>query len=315
MLGYIPTDYFLGGDMRLDGGLAQQALDAIARPLSMETIEAAHAISSLAEALMAEQIFLTIVEKGYDPRDFVFVAAGGAGPVHAVAIGHRLGIRTVYIPKHSAVFSALGGATADYGRVFNRFYFQRDDLAKISDLTRLFHSLHEEAVGVLERQGVDELNMAFVRGAEMRYFGQLRDIEVVLPETNSPTDFTDDDFKSLVHRFHERHEALYGWANPKLPSTLAMLKVRAIGKRTPFEATKQPFLGCDASGALKRKRPVYSKEDGGFTETACYDGNSLRNGNTITGPAIIEERRTTVVVPKGWQIKVDHYGNYLATLQ
>ena len=108
---------------------------------------------------------------------------------------------------------------------------------------------------------------------------------------------------------------MYGWANPKLPSTLAMLKVRAIGKRTPFEATEQPFLGCDASAALKRKRPVYSKEGGGFTETACYDGNSLRNGNTIAGPAIIEERRTTVVVPKGWQIKVDHYGNYLATLQ
>ncbi len=315
MLGYIPTDYFLGGDVRLDSSLAQRALDAIARPLAMETIEAAHTISSLAEALMAEQIFLTIVEKGYDPRDFVFVAAGGAGPVHAIAIGHRLGIRTVYIPKHSAVFSALGGATADYGRVFNRFYYQRDDLAKIGDLTRLFHSLHAEAVGVLERQGVGRSNMAFVRGAEMRYFGQLRDIEVALPETNSPTDFTADDFKSLVRRFHERHEALYGWANPKLPSTLAMLKVRAIGKRTPFEATEQPLAGCDASAALKRKRPVYSKGDGGFTETACYDGNSLRSGNTITGPAIIEERRTTVVVPKGWQVKVDRYGNYLATLQ
>lgn len=315
MLGYIPTDYFLGGDIPLDSGLARRALDVIARPLSMDSVEAAHAISSLAEALMAEQIFLTIVEKGYDPRDFVFVAAGGAGPVHAIAIGHRLGIRTVYIPKHSAVFSALGGATADYGRVFNRFFYQRDDLAKISDLTRLFHSLHEEAVSVLERQGVDRSNMAFVRGAEMRYFGQLRDIEVALPETTTPADFTADDFKSLVRRFHERHEALYGWANPKLPATLAMLKVRAIGKRKPFEATEQPFAGRDASAALKRKRPVYFKGGGSFTETACYDGNSLRNGNTLPGPAIIEERRTTVVVPEGWQIAVDRYGNYLATLQ
>lgn len=314
-LGYIPTDYFLGGDMRLDGGLAQRALEAIAKPLAMDPIEAAHTISSLAEALMAEQIFLTIVEKGYDPRDFVFVAAGGAGPVHAIAIGHRLGIGTVYIPKHSAVFSALGGATAEYGRVFNRFYYQRDDLAKISDLTRLFHSLHEEAVGVLERQGVDRSNMAFVRGAEMRYFGQLRDIEVALPEAAKPAEFTVDDFRSLVCRFHERHEALYGWANPKLPTTLAILKVRAIGKRRQFEAAEQPFTGLDSSAALKRKRLVYFKNTGGFKETACFDGNSLHPGNLIMGPAIIEERRTTVVVPEGWQIKVDSYENYLATLQ
>lgn len=313
-LGYIPTDYFLGGDMKLDSRLARQALDTIARPLSMDAVEAAYSVSTLAEALMAEQIFLTIVEKGYDPRDFVFVAAGGAGPVHAIATAHRLGIRNVYVPKHSAVFSALGGATADYGRVFNRFFYQRDDLAKLEDLTCIFRSLHQEAVAVLARQGVAPENMAFVRGAEMRYFGQLRDIEVALPEIGTPADFGVDDFKELVRHFHERHEAMYGWANPKLPATLAMLKVRAIGRRRPYQPSELPLSRIDASAALKRQRPVYF-DGAGFRDTPCYDGNALQRGNTVMGPAIIEERRTSIVVPEGWQVQVDPFGNYLASLQ
>ena len=314
MLGYIPTDYFLGGTIALDENLAKQAIyRVIGKPLGMDTEEAAHSISALAEANIAERIFMTVVEKGYDPRDFVLIAAGGAGPVHAIALGTRLNMNSVYIPRHAAVFSAFGGATADYGHVLHRFYYKRDDLADPDEVGELIHSLEQDALKILEQQGVERQDMALVRGAEMRYFGQLHDIDVSLPQT-SPTDrATEATFKDLVRSFHARHEELYGWGDPKLPSILAMLKVKAIGRRREFAAIDEPFTGDDASHAEKRVRQVYFKQLDGFVETTCYDGSKLKHGNTLAGPAIIEEKRTTIVVPPEWSIVVDRANNYLAT--
>lgn len=315
LLGYIPTDYFLGGTIPLDHELAKKAIDEkIAGPIGVDTIQAAYSMSSLAETVMAERIFLAIVEKGYDPRDFVLVAGGGAGPVHAIALAKILGMKNVYIPKHAAVFSAFGGAVADYGHVLNSFFYQRDDIADIQEASNVYQGLENEAIEILERQGVKEENMALVRGAEMRYFGQLRDIDVALPETCRGDAFTDDTFKELVKSFHERHKALYGWSDPKLPATVAILKLRGIGKRRPFVVSQQPLSGKDPSGALKRNRQVFFKQLEGFVETPCYDGERLKPGNVIKAPAIIEEKKTTVVVTPGSEIVVDPYDNYLATL-
>ncbi|MBW1803951.1 MAG: hydantoinase/oxoprolinase family protein [Deltaproteobacteria bacterium] len=315
VLGYIPTDYFLGGEILLDQDLAKKAIDAkITGPLGVDTVKAAHTISSLAETVMGERIFLAIVEKGYDPRDFVLVVGGGAGPVHGIALAGKLGMKRVYIPKHAAVFSAFGGAVADYGHVLNSFYYKRDDQADVKEVTNVFRSLEKEAINVLERQSVEEKNMALVRGAEMRYFGQLRDIDVALPETGRGEEFTEETFKELIRSFHERHGEMYGWSDKSLPATIAILKVRGIGKRRPFDITQQPSAGADASGALKRTRKVYFKQLGGFVDTACYDGDLLKPGNVVKSPAIIEERKTTVVVPPGSELVVDPYENYLVTL-
>jgi N-methylhydantoinase A len=156
--------------------------------------------------------------------------------------------------------------------------------------------------------------MAVVRGAEMRYFGQLRDIDVVLPEKKVGSAFTKASLKELVASFHTRHRALYGWGDPALPATIALLKLRVIGRRRPFVLTRQPRNGNNASDALKRKRRVYFKEKGEFVETPCYDGDKLRHGHVIKGPAIIEEKKTTVVIPPRSKVTVDAYENYLVTL-
>ncbi|MFH1124578.1 MAG: hydantoinase/oxoprolinase family protein [Pseudomonadota bacterium] len=315
LLGYIPTDFFLGGSIPLNAELAKKAVDKkISGPLGLDTIDAAYSISSLTETVMAERIFLTIVEKGYDPRDFVLIAGGGAGPVHAVAMANKLGMKQVYIPKHAAVFSAFGGAVADYGHVLNSFFYQRDDIADIEEAKKRFHSLEKEGIEILEKQGVEAKNMALARGAEMRYFGQLRDIDIVLPETVPGDDFKEETFNQLVKSFHERHGELYGWSDPKLPAILAILKLRAIGKRKPYVLNKQALSGEDPSKALKRERQVYFKQLGGFVQTPCYDGDLLKPGNLIKAPAIIEERKTTVVVPPGSKLVVDAYENYLVTL-
>jgi N-methylhydantoinase A len=315
VLGCIPTDYFLGGTIPLNQSLAEKAInEKIAKPSGMDTIEAAYTIASLEEAVMGEKVFLSVVEKGYDPRDFVLVVGGGAGPVHGVAVAKRVGMKKVYIPKQAAVFSALGGVVADYGYVLNRFLYRRDDEADVAEVKGFYDSMEKEAVSILARQGIREKDMAVVRGAEMRYFGQLRDINVTVPEARVGKSFTKATLKELVASFHERHRALYGWADPGLPATIALLKLRVIGRRRPFVLTRKPFSGKNPSGALKRKRRVYFKEHGGFIETPCYDGDKLRHGNVIKGPAIIEEKKTTVVVPPRSTVTVDAYENYLVTL-
>ncbi len=315
VLGYIPTDYFLGGTIHLDPTLAEKVIhEKIAKPSGMDTVEAAHTVASLEEAVMGERVFLSVVEKGYDPRDFVLVVGGGAGPVHAVAVAKRLGMKKVYIPKQAAVFSALGGVVADYGYVLNRFLYQRDDQADIEKMKALYAAMEKEAAAIFARQGIKEKDMAVVRGAEMRYFGQLRDIDIVLPEKKIGSNFSKATLQELVASFHERHRALYGWGDPALPATIALLKLRVIGRRRPFVLTKQPRSGKKPSEALKRKRRVYFKDLGGFIETPCYDGDKLRHGHVLKGPAIIEEKKTTVVVPPRSQVTVDAYENYLVTL-
>jgi len=236
---------------------------------------------------------------------------GGAGPVHAVRVAAKLGIKEVYIPKQAAVFCAFGAALADYKYILTRFLYSRDDEVNLDRVKNLFNSLEEEGVGILKRQGVAEKDMKLIRGAEMRYFGQLHDVDVALPETKKGEPFTESTLKELIRKFHEQHRELFGWSNPDLPSVIAILKLQAIGMRPPVEMDTQPASLKDASAALKRKRQVFFKEMGGFIQTPCYDANRLKHGNVISGPAIVEETKTTVVVPKGAELTVDPYGNYI----
>ena len=312
VLGYIPADYFLGGAMSLDTGLAESVIEEnIAKLLGIDTIEAAGAISSLVEDNMANEIFLEAVKKGLDPRSFSLIVGGGAGPVHSVAVASKLGITEVYIPKHAAVFCAFGAALADHKYILNRFLYRRDDDVNIEEVKGLYDSLEEEGVAVLRRQGVAEKDMKLVRGAEMRYFGQLHDVDVAIPKTKEGEPFSEATLEELIRNFHEQHRALFGWSDPALPAVLAILKLQAIGVRAPVKLEKQPASSKDASSALKRRRRVYFKELARFEETPCYDGDRLRHGNMVAGPAIVEETKTTVVVPQGAELTVDAYGNYL----
>lgn len=312
VLGYIPADYFLGGAIPLDAGLAEKVVEEkIGKPLGIDRVEAAHAISSVVEANMVERIFLTAVERGFDPRDFVLVVGGGAGPVHAMALTSRLGIKQAYVPRHAAVFCAFGLSVADYKHILSHFLYRREDELDVDQLQAYYGSLEEEGAAILARQGMDENNTRFLRGAEMRYFGQLHDIELLVPETKRGEAFTTETVKALIEGFHKRHQEIYGWSNPAMPLMISTLKLQAIGVRRPLEMAKQPVSAKDPSGALKRRRQAYFRDLGGFVETPCFDADRLRHGNTIMGPAIVEDKKTTVVVPPSTELTVDTYENYL----
>jgi len=312
VLGRIPEDYFLGGALSLNKGLAEKVIEEnIAKPLGIYTVEAAYAISTLVEDNMAKQIFLIAVEKGLDPRNFSLVVGGGAGPVHAISVAARLGIKEIYIPKQAAVFCAFGASLADYKYILTRFLYCRDDQLNFEIIKNLFSSLEEEGIAILQRQGVLEKDMKFIRGAEMRYFGQLHDVNVFLPEIKKGEPFTEETLKEMIENFHNQHRTLFGWSDSTLPTVIATLKLQAIGVRPPFKLETKPISFKDISIALKRKRQIYFKELGGFFEIPCYNPDLLRPGHIISGPAIVEEKNTTIVLPPKAQLMVDPYENYL----
>ncbi|MBW1803600.1 MAG: hydantoinase/oxoprolinase family protein [Deltaproteobacteria bacterium] len=312
VLGYVPEDYFLGGTILLDRALSEKAIEEhIAGPLGIDLIGAAHAISTLAGDNMAQEAFMIAVQKGLDPREFGIVVGGGAGPVHATSVAERLAVRDVYIPKQSAVFCALGGALADYKFILTRFLLRRDDMVSAAEVKGLFDEMEEEGLNILGKQGVSEKDTKLIRGAELRYYGQLHDIEVLLPEAPRGDVVSDATVKALVAAFHKEHEGIYGWSDSAMPVTIAQLKLHAIGMRRPIELKKQTINPEDPSAAFKRNRSVYFNDAGGFTDTPCYEGDRLGHGNVIEGPAIVEETKTTVVVPKGHVLTIDAYENYI----
>jgi N-methylhydantoinase A len=239
------------------------------------------------------------------------VVGGGAGPVHATSVAERLAIKDIYIPKQSAVFCALGGALADYKFILNRFLLRRDDIVSAAEVKGLFDAMEGEAADILRKQGVSEEETKLVRGAEIRYYGQLHDIEILLPEAPKGDVVSDETVKALVAEFHKVHGAIYGWSDSAMPVTIAQLKLHATGMRRPIVLNKQPISPEDPFSAFKRSRQVYFNDLGGFRDTPCYDGNRLRHGNMIEGPAIVEETKTTIVVPKGHVLTLDAYENYM----
>ena len=311
VLGVIPTDYFLGGKIPLDSKLAVRAvIDGVAKPLQLETFQAAHSIVRLAEENLAREIFLSFVKKGFDPRDFVLVMGGGGGPAHAAAIAGALGIGELYIPKHAAVFCPVGILLADYKHILSRFYHRSGSEITAGGLAEAYAALDAEGVEILKGQKIAKKGMRLVRGADIRYYGQLHDIEVLLPAAKPGAAFNTATLQALIDGFHRRHEQIYGRSNPSIPITIETLKLHAVGRRPSLQLTPERPDGKDPRAALKRTRPVYFPETG-LKDTLCYDGDRLNPGNVLQGPAVIEETQTTILVPGGWALAVDAYRNYI----
>ncbi len=315
VLGYISADYFLGGKVKLDKSLAEKAIkEEIANPLGMDTIEAAYAIRSLTDFVLADRVFMTAVRRGYDPRRFTLCVGGGAGPTHGISVASRLGIKEVYIPKLAPVFCASGMIGADFSHSFTRPASYRGKDVDLNEMDKIYKKMETDGVTLLARQGVSREAMKIRRGAEMRYYGQIHDCEATMPEVKPDTPVSRESFEALIKDFHNRHKEIYGYSDETALTHITVLKLTAIGTRRPIKMVEQPTSGEDPSEALKGKRSIYFKEEKGSLETPCYDGDKLRHGNVITGPAIVEEKMTTVVIPPEAKVRVDSHGNYVAKL-
>lgn len=314
LLGFLDPETFLGGEMRLDRAAAEQAVqEKVARPLGLDTVRAAHGIFRIVNNNMSNGIRVVSVQRGYDPRDFVLVAFGGNGAIHAGVQARDLGIRKVIVPRLATAFSARGMLHSNIVITKMRTCILRSDQPDLQAMNALFEAMREE-VGedlpgsVRERSGRVGA-MRFRYAVDMHYKGETHEITVPLG-TDPDGIVTGEDLARAVCAFHDAHEALHTFSNREDPAHLMNLRLEAVVEVDSPPLRRLPFAGENASGALRTKRKVYFEETGGFCDTPIYEGSRVGCGNVMQGPCVIEEPATTLVVYPGQTARLTEADNY-----
>ena len=308
LLGYVDPDYFLGGEITLDRSRAVEAIrTGVAEPLGMTVTEGAQAILTAVSSFMTDQISEVFTSRGLDVRDIAIVAGGGAGPVHAAFIAELLSIPTVIVPSVAATFSAFGMFAMDIGRNYARSYVTWAEAADLGRITDLFEQMEDEASTGLRDMGAEEGEVEFVRTAAMRYIGQFSEVEVSFPSG----EVTAASLSEAVANFHRRHEELYTFQMLWKGTEFLTFYLKATVQKARFELREAKAGTWDAAGAQKSTRECVFA--GVVVDTPVYDGNLLRAGNRLEGPAIIEEATTTVVIPSTFTCEVDRQRGYVLT--
>jgi N-methylhydantoinase A len=304
VLGYLDGDNFLGGRMRLDRDLALRALASVGERLGMEPEEVAVGVFRIINSQMADLIRKSTIEQGHDPRECVLVAYGGAGPTHAVFYGHEIGSKAILVLADSTVFSAEGMLTCD---VTHTAEVSRTTAAPFGEetlagMTGRFESLERRVIDQFDREGAPREEVALARTLGVRFRQQVHtvDVEVDAGALDQAAG------ERVLERFVTRYGQIYGEGALLLGGGYDVELHRVVGTRNiePVAFPRHESAGADASAALKGERDAYF-EPAGYTATAVYDGDALRAGNVIDGPAIIERMGDSVVVPPAFQAEVD----------
>ena len=310
VLGTINPDNFLGGRIRLDREKALESVGHVAEALGLSLMDAAGGIARIAEFKMADIIRKMTVEKGFDPRDFVLFAFGGAGPAHAGVFAKELGVQKVVIPQKeiASTWCAFGAASADILHVYEQVDIQTSpfDAARVN---AALAALEQKASAQMDKDGIEKARRRFGFSLDMRHRGQINEVEVMLPEKR----VKDALLQPLRARFTARYEQLYGrgssYADARLEIVTLRLRATAATPRPKLSTAGKLSSKID-SKAGRGKRSVYWTEMKKSVATPIYDGAFLVPGNSIRGPAVIETTDTTVVVHPGRTLKVDAYGNF-----
>lgn len=306
LLGYINPDHFIGGRLDLDVETTEQLIaDHIADPLGQSVPEAAAGIKRVVDANMADAIRVLTVEKGYDPRNYTIVACGGAGPMHATSLASELNIGEVVVPYTASVHSALGILASDLQ--YRLSTTAVTELSEISDLNDELSGLAEEGRQTLEEQGIQERDIRLEYGAEMRFKGQTHELELTLP--TPPLDRGD--IERLRERFETTYESRYGRGALFGDATIELvsLTLNVVAETDKPSFPERELQSTIPDSAIQGTRQAYFPSEGEFVTTDIFDGNELRAGNDVTGPAVIERTGTTVVVNPRQRASIDRYEN------
>src|SRR5215471_5010625 len=306
VLGRLDPAFFLGGEMTLDADAAHRAItERVAAPLGLDAVAAASGIVEIANAHMIGAIRLVSVQRGYDPRDFVLVAFGGAGPLHANALARELAIPTVLVPPSPGIASAIGLLVTDIRHEFVATRRLRLDALAPEALDALFAEFIAEGQARLARDGVPAADRRMLRSADLRYHGQSFELAVTVP----PGPLSAGDLPRLREQFHAMHERAYGYAAPDDVVELVNVRLAAVGMTPKPQRTPLAEGGRDAGPAVKGRRDVWFAEAAGFRPVLVLDRGRLRRGNVVEGPAIVEEPDASTLVHPGWVATVDEHAN------
>jgi N-methylhydantoinase A len=312
VLGYINPEALCGGEFKLSSeGVREAILEQVGRPLGLDAVEAAHGIFRIVNANMSNAIRRVSSEAGHDPREFCLVVYGGNGPVHAGMQADELGIRRLLVPKTSPAFSALGLLIADYVVDSQRSYITPSDRAEVARVNEIFEGLERDAERELSAAKLSRADLRFHRFVNLCYPGQTFDMAVPA-QTGADGRMGEEDLRRTVAAFHDLHEELHAYAVREETPVVRSVRVQTLGVTDkPVLPETAPAAG-PASAAVRSRRQAFF--GGRFEDTPVYDGDRLGAGHRIEGPAIIEERFTTIVVYPGQVAELDRHGSYAVTL-
>ncbi len=296
------------GSWRLNRERAEEAIfNVIAKPLGLSLERAASGILEVADAQMERAIRLITVERGHDPRTFVLLAFGGAGPMHGGALAEQLGIPKVIAPPVAGVLSALGLLVADSVHDFVQTFIQPVMEIDYEKAKKLFEKMQREADTRLQQEDA-LVTVKYRRAIDLRYRGQSHELPIELESGEVSAQI----MQSAVNQFHHTHQQLYGYAMPERPVELVNFRLKAIGQRSKpsltFASATSHSAPSQANNARTRK--VFFRGLG-WVESQIWARDALQPGVKFQGPAVIEGRESTVVIFPNQRAAVDAYSNII----
>ena len=303
VLGYLPPS-LLGGEMSMDMIAARRAVQTIADGLGLDLYRAAQGIIEVVNENMLGALRLVSVLRGHDPREFALVAFGGAGPLHANALGHLLGSWPILIPKGPGLLCALGDLVTDYRNEFAKTFIRTIDQTSAGGIKTQLDELGRAAREWLEGQGIARDQQSISFQLDLRYYRQ----GFELPIDVDPQTLEQNGLEPIAKQFDEAHERLYSFSlNAK--REIVNLRATGVGLTQPPEIPKLEQGGEDPAAAATTQQQIYV--DGQFHFAQLYDRDKLLAGNKIKGPAVVTEMDSTTLILPGHQAQVDEFGNLL----
>lgn len=304
VLGYLNPEYFLGGTMALDKDTASEAIEEkVAKPLGTSMTEAAFGIHDLINETMAAAAKTHIAEKGGNPNIVTIAAFGGAGPVHAYGLARKIGAPRVIIPPLAGVGSALGFFTAPIAFDLSRSRRVTLETADFKSIEKLFEDLEKEGAAILQGQAKEQ-PVIYERTLNMRFVGQGSETDLAI-ETRPFYEWKKQDIRDL---FDAAYKQLYGRTYPETPVEFVTFKVRVSLPDRPFHIPPMEQKQGSLEDCAKGERMAFSVIKKDFIPFKVYDRPRLFPGARIEGPAILEEKESTIIVGEDAGCEVDEYG-------
>ena len=306
VLGRLDPDRFAGGQLKLETSMAEAAVGRYAKILGLGLPEIALNIVQLVNWNMVNAIRLVSIDRGHDPRDFTLISFGGAASAHAAALAELMEIHEVLVPVHQGVLSAFGLTIADMRVDVSQTANMRSDFLDLVAINSTLNELHRRARATIVREGYSG-DPSVTEAIEMRYMGQNYGVEVPVPQLQGELDETA--LVQVYRRFAAQHESLYGYSIPHEIIEFVNFHVTALGStgKTNLPEIQRNSAGPTSVGS----RDVYFAETDGFVNCPIFWRDDLAAGDTLKGPAVVEEDFSLTLLLPEQQLRVDNWGNLI----
>ena len=311
VLGYIPADDFLGGDMKLDVKRSHQAVSRVGSKLNMDASQTALVMYTTINTVMGNLITEVCTKKGNDVRDFTLVAGGGAGGIHAAAIARQLSIPMVIVPRVAALMSAFGMFAMDLCLEYARSLARRQNKLDFAEISKLYVDMRKQAHQDFARIGIAESQLAYKPTVEMRYVGQFHEVEIDLPGE----DLNAENLKTVLQNFHSQYQKLFTYSNPSRAVEFLTYRLKVTSARRPVEMAVLSKTEQRVETARRGSRMCLFEGNTRPVETPAYDWDRMTPGHKVSGPALVDDKTTTVLVAPGFTCEVDAHHNLVMRAQ